>query len=81
MQYFEAALPMKARASAPGRSSPLGAFVATIKARIFIAFFVMSAPSLIPAVIRHRHRLKRHWHWIAFAAAFFVFAIFIRLFS
>lgn len=33
---------MKARASAHGRSSPLGAFVATIKARIFIAFFVMS---------------------------------------
>ncbi len=33
---------MKARAQAPGRSSPIGAFVATIKARIFIAFFVMS---------------------------------------
>ncbi len=42
MQYFEAAFPMKARAQAPGRSSPIGAFVATIKARIFIAFFVMS---------------------------------------
>ena len=42
MQYFEAAIPMKARAFAPVRSSPLGAFVATIKARIFIAFFVMS---------------------------------------
>ena len=42
MQYFEAAYSMKAKAPALGRSSPLGAFVATIKARIFIAFFVMS---------------------------------------
>ncbi len=42
MQYFEAAFPMKARARALRLSSPVGAFVATIKARIFIAFFVMS---------------------------------------
>ncbi len=42
MQYSEAVIPTKARPSVRGRVLSLGTFVATIKARIFIAFFVMS---------------------------------------
>jgi len=44
MQYSQAAAAMKARAKAPSRGPAafLGAFAATIKARIFIAFIAMS---------------------------------------
>lgn len=42
MQYFQAADPVKAKAPLIGPASLVGAWVATIKARIFIAFFAMS---------------------------------------
>jgi hypothetical protein len=43
-----------------------------------IALALVSAPTVVPALIKHRHRVKKHWPWLMFAAVFFAMSFIVR---